>query len=241
MQSTWSMPNDQGGHEAMSLSTGKKITPNRVFEIPVTNTVIKHVEAMADAQGIKSLKLTNRLKTRFYPADWITGVDYDPENPETYKDEEYEDYKHEDSDEDSWVNPDEDRMSPEREEQWRADLEAWPNNANTDSKSEWDSNFDPIDQDKIMIYSTRKIPILSSQEPQGHTEEWRSCPTHFRKQKLQEWSKADPDVAQSQSHTLCLLMEPWPSPSWKGHVEQALPWKGSASTTKNEVWWRNMG
>ena len=31
-----SMPNDQGGHEAMSLSTGKKITSNRVFEIPVT-------------------------------------------------------------------------------------------------------------------------------------------------------------------------------------------------------------
>jgi len=111
-----SMPNDQGGHEAMSLSTGKKITPNRVFEIPVTDTVIKHVEAMANAQGIKSLKLTNRLKTRFYPADWIAGVDYNPENPETYEDEEDEDYKHEDSDEDSWVNPDEDRMSPEREE-----------------------------------------------------------------------------------------------------------------------------
>jgi len=32
-----SVSNDQGGHEAMSLSTGKKITPNRVFEIPVTN------------------------------------------------------------------------------------------------------------------------------------------------------------------------------------------------------------
>ena len=40
-------------------------------------------------------------------------------------------------------------MSPEREEQWRADLEAWPNNANTDSESEWDSDFDPIDQDEI--------------------------------------------------------------------------------------------
>jgi len=46
----------------------------------------------------------------------------------------------------------------------------------------------------------RKIPILLSQEPPGHTEEWRLCPTHFQKQKLQEWSKADPDVAQSQSH-----------------------------------------
>jgi len=125
-----------------------------VFEIPVTDTVIKHVEAVAEAQGIKSLKLANRrLKTRFYPADWIAGVDCDPENPETCKDEEDKDYKHEDSDDDSdddsWVNPDEDRMSPEQEEKWRADLEAWPNNANTDSESEWDSEFDPIDQDKI--------------------------------------------------------------------------------------------
>jgi len=104
---------------------------------------------VAEAQGIKSLKLTNRLKTRFCPANWNAGVDYDPENPETCEDEEDEDCEHEDSDEDSWVNPDEDRMSPEREEQWRADLEAWPNNANTDTESEWDSDFDPIDQDEI--------------------------------------------------------------------------------------------
>jgi len=124
----------------------------------VTDTVIKHVEAMAEAQGIKNLKLTNRLKTRFYPADWIAGVDYDPENPETYEDEEDEDYEHEDSDEDSWVNPDEDRMSPEREEQWRADLEAWPNNVNTDSESEWDSDFDPIDQDETNDLLNKEDP-----------------------------------------------------------------------------------
>jgi len=76
----------------------------------------------------------------FYPADWIAGVDCDPENPETHEDKEDEDHKHEDSDDDSdddsWVNPDEDRMSPEQEEKWRAELEAWPNNVDTDTESE---------------------------------------------------------------------------------------------------------
>jgi len=144
-------------------------------------------------------------------------VDYDPENPETYEDEEDEDYKHEDSDEDSWVNPDEDRMSPEREEQWWADLEARPNNANTDSESEWDSDFDLIDQDKINDLLNKEDPnpvVTRTPRTYTHTEEWRSCPTHFQKQKLQEWSKADPGVAQNQSHTSCPLMHSWPSPSW---------------------------
>jgi len=55
-------------------------------------------------------------------------------------------YDSEDSDDESWVNPDEDRMSPEQEERWYAELEAWPNKLDSDSESDWDSEFDPIDQ-----------------------------------------------------------------------------------------------
>ena len=36
----------------MNLSTGMKISPNQVFELPVTDEA--HVEAMAEAQGRKS-------------------------------------------------------------------------------------------------------------------------------------------------------------------------------------------
>ncbi|MGC9260522.1 MAG: hypothetical protein ACP5I8_10685, partial [Phycisphaerae bacterium] len=64
----------------MDLNSGRLITRPRVVEIPITNLVIKAVEAMAEEQGIKSLKLQNRRKTIFYPADWIAGVDYMNEN-----------------------------------------------------------------------------------------------------------------------------------------------------------------
>jgi hypothetical protein len=42
-------------------------------------------------QGIKSLKVQNR-KVNFFPADWIAGVDYEPNNNENdkYIDAEYE-------------------------------------------------------------------------------------------------------------------------------------------------------
>jgi hypothetical protein len=37
----------------------------------------------AAKQGIKSLKVQNRRKVNFFPADWIAGVDYEPNNNET--------------------------------------------------------------------------------------------------------------------------------------------------------------
>jgi hypothetical protein len=70
------LDNIQGGHELMDLNSGRVITRPRVWEIPVTQVVINAVQTMAEAQGIKSLKLQNRRKTIFYPADWIAGVDY---------------------------------------------------------------------------------------------------------------------------------------------------------------------
>ncbi|MGC8553854.1 MAG: hypothetical protein ACP5O7_13515, partial [Phycisphaerae bacterium] len=72
--------NIQGGHELMDLNSGRLITRPRAVEIPITNLVIKAVEAMAEEQGIKSLKLQNHRKTVFYPANWIAGVDYMNEN-----------------------------------------------------------------------------------------------------------------------------------------------------------------
>ena len=41
---------------------------------------------MADQQGISTLKLRNRNKVPFYPADWITGVDYNNENDKNDED-----------------------------------------------------------------------------------------------------------------------------------------------------------
>ena len=78
---------------------------------------------MAKAQGITSLKLQNHLKMVFYPANWIAGVDYEPENPETYEDAEDEHYKDDASDDDTTLSLDEEDLDEEE--------------------------FDRIDQDKI--------------------------------------------------------------------------------------------
>jgi hypothetical protein len=84
--------NQQGGHELMDLNSGKLVTRNIVHELPVTDTVIKAVEAMAYAQGFTTLKFKNRHGVIFHDADWIAGVDYDDNDDENdgTEDEEYE-------------------------------------------------------------------------------------------------------------------------------------------------------
>ena len=72
----------------MDLNSGKLITRNIVHSIPVTEVVIKAVEAMAYAQGFTSLTFKNRNGIVFHDADWIAGVDYD-ENQENDNDDEY--------------------------------------------------------------------------------------------------------------------------------------------------------
>ena len=72
--------NFQGGHEVMDLNTGRVITCRKVTEIPVTDVVIRAVEAMAHNQGFKNLKFKNRHGVIFHDADWLAGVDYEDED-----------------------------------------------------------------------------------------------------------------------------------------------------------------
>ena len=72
--------NRQGGHELMDLNSGRLITRNSVTELPVTELVIRAVEAMAEAKNMKSLKFTNRHKLSIHPADWLEEVEYEAEN-----------------------------------------------------------------------------------------------------------------------------------------------------------------
>ena len=90
------LPNEQGGHQVMSLSTGLARTTMKVWELPITDLVIKTVEEMAEAQGIKSLKLTGRNKRLLHPADWIAGVDYENQDYENQNNEEEEEEVDED-------------------------------------------------------------------------------------------------------------------------------------------------
>jgi hypothetical protein len=95
----------------------------------VTDVIIKAVETMAEAQGVKSLKLQNRRKTIFYPTDWIAGVEYDDENVNN---------DNNDNDEDD--NDDNDDEDNENEND---------NDDNEDAEVEDEEAYDRIDQQDI--------------------------------------------------------------------------------------------
>eukprot|EP00980_Cylindrotheca_fusiformis_P022776 scaffold9742_cov52-Cylindrotheca_fusiformis.AAC.1 len=85
----------------MDLSTGRVIVRPKVIEVPVTQTVINRVEKMAEDQGYKSLKFSDRNKRTtmeiFPDADQIAGV-YGDEN-ENEDDDYFDEEKDENSDE----------------------------------------------------------------------------------------------------------------------------------------------
>ena len=49
-----------GGHEVMNVMTGAKMTKGRIWEMPITETIIQAVESLAKSQGYKSLKLKGK-------------------------------------------------------------------------------------------------------------------------------------------------------------------------------------
>ena len=57
-------------------ATGAPMTKGRVWTVPITKTVIKAVESLAESQGYKSLKLLGKNKTRLLPSDWDEDEEY---------------------------------------------------------------------------------------------------------------------------------------------------------------------
>jgi hypothetical protein len=135
--------NIQGGHELMDLNSGRVITRPRVWELPVTSLVIKAVEAMAEEQGIKSLKLQNRRKSEFYPADWIAGVDYEVERDDENNDEVQNENDDDDNDDNDDDNDEEeyDRVDQQELEEILADdKQEEANPTDTDEAKEQDED-----------------------------------------------------------------------------------------------------
>ena len=67
--------NLQGSYKFLSLVTGKKVTQRRFTEIPITDAVIRQVEAMAVKAGaVKGVNFKNRK-----------GEEYEFDNDEEYK------------------------------------------------------------------------------------------------------------------------------------------------------------
>ena len=103
----------------MNLANGEEVTCSRVTEIPITESVIKAVEALAEKQGFKSLKIKNRHGVVLWDSAWTAGVDYEAED----EDEEY------------YVDPDEYYNYDEEEDDEPDDLD--------------DEDYEDIEQDEI--------------------------------------------------------------------------------------------
>ena len=74
--------NQQGGHELMDLHTGRLITRGHVVGVPLTEHVIKAVNAMAAAEGMPDgLKVTTKSGTILYDSAWLAGVHHDNDDP----------------------------------------------------------------------------------------------------------------------------------------------------------------
>ena len=116
------MTNKQGGHEVMDLNTGRPITRPVVWEVPVTDRVIKAVETMAENEGFKTLKLLKKNKVPIFPADWTAGVDYDDVENQI-----------DDIDDDSYVE-----TEPETESE-----------SDDDESFDDEQSYEPIDRDEI--------------------------------------------------------------------------------------------
>ena len=54
---------DTGGYEVMNLQTGKMATEWKLYEVPMTNDVIKQIESLGERDGIKP-KLTFEYRSR---------------------------------------------------------------------------------------------------------------------------------------------------------------------------------
>ena len=63
--------NGMGSHEIMNLETGRVNKVIKVTELPITDHVIAVVNAMAEDQGIKKLKIESRKK---YPCILLIGL-----------------------------------------------------------------------------------------------------------------------------------------------------------------------
>ena len=103
------LANLQGGHELLHLATGRVITRRSVTVIPMTPSVIKTIEDMATAEGMKTLQLMTKSGRILYDSTWIEGVDFteQDDDQESYHYEDYNNNKEDESETHDDINPNE--------------------------------------------------------------------------------------------------------------------------------------
>ena len=96
----------QGGHELLDLATKRIITRRRITVLPITPTIIRTVESMAQQDGMVGIKIRTKTGHVLYDSSWITGVDYDDDE---------DDFDYEPDENESAENESEDKNESENE------------------------------------------------------------------------------------------------------------------------------
>ena len=147
--------NHEHRHQVLHLATGSVLhrATSDITELPVTDSVIKLVETMAERQGFQSLKFKNRHKVELFPADWIAGVDYDDPNID-------DNYDQDEDIEDADYDPQEvDPTDPTPDDDQEHDLD--------------EDEYDDIDPDTLadLQETTTANPTNRDDEPADNPEE----------------------------------------------------------------------
>ena len=67
---------DQNEHEVYNIVTESQCKVKDCVAIPIPNSVVKAVEAIAAKQGEKGLRIRTKRKVVLYDSSWTAGVDY---------------------------------------------------------------------------------------------------------------------------------------------------------------------
>jgi hypothetical protein len=114
--------NLQGGHQLMDLRTGRMLSLRKITPLPITQSVIDTVNAMAKSQDMpQGLKIATKMGRLLYDSTWIAGVDYEDNNDDDDNDENENEDENIDEDEDE--QQDQDEVDPNEMEYDRVDQE----------------------------------------------------------------------------------------------------------------------
>jgi hypothetical protein len=170
------LANLQGGHELLHLATGRVITRRSVTVIPMTTSVIKSIEDMATAEGMKTLQLMTKSGRILYDSTWIAGVDYTEQD----KDEESYHYEQDNDTEDETETQESESQDYIEPNELAEILDGNPiqaripndkNNNPTDNENEDDKNNDEEDED---VQETPPQTVRRSARTAKPTEKYKN-------------------------------------------------------------------
>ena len=207
---------DQGGHVCMDLHTGARFTTHKVTVLPVTEVVIKAVNALGKKQGKKGLKFENRHGIIMQDADWIAGVDG-----------EYNQSEESNSESDSSSDSDESE-SDESEEEESSLSESESDDDDDDDDDDDQQEVDPQQLEEVLEEgesNPNQHPDDDEEEEKVEDEDEDEEESTEEEQRIGfRWSsRVRTDVAASRLNISSMRGQSYDPPRAEAHVQSAEP------------------